>query len=85
VVEGQTRLGRKQNPLKRAIRVLQQLDCRHSERFDAGCEKPMISSSVPRRPIPSRMGLAVHLDSQAGIAAEKVENVGARRVLAPKF
>src|SRR5690606_22915963 len=55
------------------------------KRRDPPSGQPFIARSITCRPAPTRMRLAIELDRQPSVGAEKIEHIAACRVLPPEF
>jgi hypothetical protein len=85
VVEGQARGRLGDDPVNNSVRILEEFNSRNTKRFNSSGMKPLIPSGVMCRPVPPGMGFAVDLNREASIAAEEVENIRPRRMLAAEF
>ena len=86
VVEGQSRTGSRDNVLDHARQIPQHLARRYPHGRHTRLPQPSVTSSIPSRPVATSMRLAIDLDRQPRVAAEKVEaQFPPRRPLTPKL
>jgi len=86
VVEGQSRPGSRDNVLDHARQIPQHLARRYPHGRHTRLPQPSVTSSIPSRPVATSMRLAIDLDRQPRVAAEKVEaQFPPRRPLTPKL
>ena len=85
VVEGQSCSSRSNDRIENRPDVTKNFRRRYPEGLYSGGSHPPVASRVSAGSVAAIMDLAVNFDRQTGIAAEKVQDVGAAGMLAAKL
>jgi hypothetical protein len=85
MVEGHTRFRFGEDPTQDRIGIVENCSGRDAKGCDSPRSKPSIACFISHWSIAHCVNLAIDLDCQAGIAAEKVENVRTGGMLSPEL
>jgi hypothetical protein len=81
VVEGQACLGLGHDVTANRVQIQQNIGCSDAQCFNACGTQPYVPCPITGRTVPAPMKLPIDFDGQAAIAAEKIQNIRACRML----